>query len=122
MPNENVLLAAAISGLMLACSSSSNSDGTTGTVASGDTPIPNTQCPSGQIANPSVTNTIMGAVTEADFRTQCDAKHGIFETQPHCGGSNACRGMSYDDERQTLTEHSCKATNTCGGFSCVVCD
>jgi hypothetical protein len=61
-------------------------------------------------------------MTQDVFTSQCNARHGLFEVQPHCGGSNACRGMSYDSETKTLTEHSCRATNTCAGFSCVICD
>jgi hypothetical protein len=30
--------------------------------------------------------------------------------------------MSYDTETQTLLQHTCRATNTCAGFSCVICD
>ena len=120
---SSALLAAALGGLLAVtgCGSSS-SDGNTGTVASGDTPVPNTQCSGGYSDDPTVTQKTVAAVTQSDFEAQCAAKNGIFEIQPHCGGSNACRGMSYDSETQTLTEHSCRQTNTCGGFSCVVCD
>jgi len=56
------------------------------------------------------------------FTSQCNAENGIVEIQPHCGGSNACRGMSYDTELQTLIEHTCRSMNSCAGYSCVVCD
>jgi len=85
------------------------------------TPIPATKCESGQVPNPKVTSTVVGALTQDEFASRCAALNGIFEIQPLCGGSNSCRGMSYDSGEQTLTEHSCQATNTCAGYSCVVC-
>jgi hypothetical protein len=90
--------------------------------AYGDTPIPATACDGGVSPNPTVTSTTVGALTLGQFTSQCNTYNGIVETQPHCGGSNACRGMSYDTETQTLSEHTCRATNTCAGYSCVVCD
>ena len=145
-PNEKkpvasqALLSAALGGLLsvacmatVACSTGSSgsgassdtvsgADGSTGVTTNGDTPIPDTTCDGGVSPNPTITSTTVGAVTLAQFTAQCDAKHGIFETQPHCGGSNSCRGMSYDSNTQTLTQHSCRATNTCAGYSCIVCD
>jgi len=56
------------------------------------------------------------------FTSQCGAENGVVEIQPHCGGSNACRGMSYDTELQLLVVHTCRAMNSCAGYSCVVCD
>ena len=85
------------------------------------TPIPATKCASGRVPNPAVTSTVVGALTQDEFASRCAAQNGIFEIQPLCGGSNSCRGMSYDAGSQTLTEHSCQATNTCAGYSCVVC-
>jgi hypothetical protein len=85
------------------------------------TPIPATKCASGQVPNPAVTSTAVGALTQDEFAMRCAAQNGIFEIQPLCGGSNSCRGMSYDAGSETLTEHSCQATNTCAGYSCVVC-
>ena len=85
------------------------------------TPIPATMCASGRVPNPKVTSTVAGALTQDEFALRCAAENGIFEIQPLCGGSNSCRGMSYDSGSQTLTEHSCQATNTCAGYSCVVC-
>jgi hypothetical protein len=119
---SQALLAAALGGLLCvassACSSSSSAPVTTQ-----DTPIPATACTSGVIAHPSATSiTAVDDVTQDSFKSQCDAKNGIFETQPECGGSNACRGMSYDSKTTTLMEHTCQATNTCAGYSCVVCD
>jgi hypothetical protein len=85
------------------------------------TPIPATKCESGRVPNPQVTSTVVGALTQDEFASRCAALNGIFEIQPLCGGSNSCRGMSYDSDSQALTEHSCQATNTCAGYSCVVC-
>lgn len=61
-------------------------------------------------------------VTQASFEADCQARGGTFEIHPHCGGANACRGMSYDTDTHVLTEHTCKGLNTCAGFSCVVCN
>jgi len=61
-------------------------------------------------------------MTHDQFTAQCEAQAGIVEVQPHCGGSNSCRGMSYDVDTQTLAEHTCRATNTCAGYNCVICD
>jgi hypothetical protein len=63
----------------------------------------------------------MEVLTQQQFEDMCSARDGIFEIQPHCGGSNACRGFSYDSGTLTLTEHTCRATNQCGGWSCVIC-
>lgn len=54
------------------------------------------------------------------FTTECDARGGQVEIHPHCGGANSCRGMSYDEGTQILTQHTCKAMNTCAGYSCVI--
>lgn len=91
------------------------------TPANPHTPVPATKCASGRVSNPAVTSTVVGALTQDEFASRCTARNGIFEIQPLCGGSNSCRGMSYDSGSQTLTEHSCQATNTCAGYSCVVC-
>lgn len=91
------------------------------TPANPHTPIPATKCASGQVPQPAVTSSVVGALTQDEFASRCASLNGIFEIQPLCGGSNSCRGMSYDSGSQTLTEHSCQATNTCAGYSCVVC-
>jgi hypothetical protein len=93
-----------------------------GAPVNGDTPIPNTGCPDGVSPTPEVTSTVVGPVTQQEFEDMCSARHGIFEIQPGCGGSNAGRGFSYDSGTQKLTEHTCRATNTCAGYSCVICD
>lgn len=91
-----------------------------GTTAS---PAPNTpfECASGVSATPEVTATTAQPMTQEDFTAECTARNGVFEIEPHCGGLNHCRGMSYDTTTQTLTEHTCRGTNTCAGFSCIVC-
>jgi len=118
---SQALLAAALGGLLCVASagcSSSNS----GAATNEDTPVPNTACQS-MDPNPSVTSlTAVNDETEDVFKSQCAAKNGIFEVQPQCGGANACRGMSYDSKTQTLMEHTCRATNTCAGYSCVECN
>jgi hypothetical protein len=59
-------------------------------------------------------------MTLAKFTQVCDARHGTIELHSHCGGMNSCKGMSYDTATQILTEHTCRALNTCAGYSCVV--
>jgi hypothetical protein len=104
-----------------ATTSSSGTGGAGGATTNGDTPIPDTGCATGVVPDPMVTSSTVGALTEDEFKALCDAQGGIFEIQPHCGGSNACRGFSYDANTETLIEHTCRATNTCAGYSCVVC-
>lgn len=60
-------------------------------------------------------------VTLEAFTADCDALGGVIEIHPHCGGSNSCKGMSYDTGTKVYTEHTCKGLNTCAGFSCVLC-
>lgn len=79
-------------------------------------------CDAGVSPNPTVTKSTKVTMTREQFTADCDRRHGFFEIEPHCGGSNACRGMSYDSTTETLTEHSCRGTNTCAGYSCIVCD
>jgi len=121
---SRLLLIAALGGLLCmseACSSAS-SGGSAGTGSSNpDAPIPATGCNGGVLPNPSVTMTTTAPLTQTEFQAKCEARQGLFEVQPHCGGSNSCRGFSYDSETQVLSEHTCRGTNSCGGYSCVVC-
>lgn len=126
---SQALLSAALGGLLSLASVACGSSGASASAAAastettnGDTPIPATACDGGVSPDPTVTSTAAGALTLGQFTSQCNTLNGIVEIQPHCGGSNACRGMSYDTETQTLSEHTCRATNTCAGYSCVVCD
>jgi len=126
---SQALLSAALSGLLSLASAACDASGAnpsagaaSAETTNGDTPIPATACDGGVSPNPTVTSTTVGALTLGQFTSQCNTDNGIVEVQPHCGGSNACRGMSYDTETQTLSEHTCRATNTCAGYSCVVCD
>jgi hypothetical protein len=93
-----------------------------GTPTNPHTPIPNTECASGQVPNPMVTSSTMMVMTEQQFKDLCSQHMGIFEVQPLCGGSNACRGIAYDSGTGILTEHTCKGTNTCAGYNCVICN
>jgi len=121
---SQALLAAALGGLLCVASSGCASSSNASVPATNeDTPVPATECPSGYSTNPTVSaTTVVDGVTQESFKSQCDGKNGIFEIQPQCGGSNACRGMSYDSKTQTVSEHNCRATNTCAGYSCVVCN
>jgi hypothetical protein len=127
---SQALLAAALGGLLcvaVGCSTSSTAGSNSAagsssvSASNGDTPIPATECDGGVSPNPQVTSSAVLDLTQDQFAKQCAARNGTFEIQPHCGGSNSCRGMSYDLETTALTEHSCRATNTCAGYSCVVC-
>lgn len=59
-------------------------------------------------------------MTLEKMTADCDARGGTVETYAHCGGLNSCRGMSYDETTQVLTEHTCRGLNTCAGYGCVV--
>jgi hypothetical protein len=87
-----------------------------------DTPVPDTTCDGGVVPNPQITASAVDALTLDQFTARCQTVNGILEIQPHCSGSNACRGFSYDSETQVLVEHTCRGMNSCAGFSCVVCD
>lgn len=98
----------------------------TGSTATGatnpHTPIPDTACVDGIVPNPVVTLSTVVGITQSQFEAMCAEANGIFEIQPLCGGSNACRGFTYDTGSMTYTEHTCQHTNTCAGYNCVVCD
>lgn len=80
-------------------------------------------CDAGVDPNPHITSseTIADLTLEA-FTADCNTQNGVVEVHPHCGGVNSCRGISYDSDTDTLTEHTCRGANTCTGFSCVVCN
>jgi hypothetical protein len=59
-------------------------------------------------------------VTFASFSADCDARGGLVQTHAACAGTNSCRGVSFNKYDFVLTEHTCRALNTCGGMSCVV--
>jgi hypothetical protein len=96
------LLSAALAGLLgaAACDDGNSSDGT------------------GKILSSSVRPDL----TLEEFTEECDDQQGEVELHAHCGGVNSCKGFSYDDETFVFTVHSCKALNTCSGYSCVVPD
>lgn len=109
------LVAAALAGLLVTASGCNSSEGaaqSAGSVAA---------CDGGMPATPTITSSEVRAMTEQEFRDLCTQKGGTFEIEPHCGGLNSCRGLSYDTGTQTLTDHSCRGANTCAGFSCIVC-
>lgn len=59
-------------------------------------------------------------MTLEKFKALCESMNGTLEIHLHCGGANSCKGLSYDEVTQVLTEHTCKGMNTCKGYSCVV--
>jgi hypothetical protein len=92
-------------------------------VPDGEGPIPAIECDGGYSATPVVTSSsIVLGMTVEQFTAMCDAQNGIVEVQPHCGGLNACRGFSYDDTTNVLSVHTCRASNSCSGWNCVICD
>lgn len=80
-------------------------------------------CPSGVSDAAEITSSeVVFGLTLQQFTDECTQRGGAVEIEPHCGGENSCRGMSYDTNTQTLTEHTCKGMNTCAGYSCIICD
>lgn len=132
---SDTLLSAALGGLLCiapACASTKPlepigpTDSGTGSETASD-PLVGTDaaptCDAGVIPDASITSAmIVPSMTLDMFTSQCLAQNGMVEISPHCGASNSCRGMSYDIETETLTQHTCQGTNTCGGYSCVICD
>jgi hypothetical protein len=53
------------------------------------------------------------------FSDECRQRGGLVQMHAVCSGNNACKGVSFNKYSFTLTEHTCKAMNTCGGMSCV---
>jgi hypothetical protein len=83
--------------------------------------------PQGQAPNdePEPQGKILSSVVEPHmtfdtFKSECMQQQGKLEMHSHCGGMNSCNGFSYDTTTQVFTEHTCKALNTCSGYSCVV--
>jgi len=64
----------------------------------------------------------VGPMTVEQFTALCDKRSGTVEVMPHCGGFATAKGFSYDSTTQLLSEHTCKGTNTCAGWNCVVPD
>lgn len=102
------LVSAAIAGLLslsaLACDPGSDGEASTG---DGGTPR-------------VTASRLEPSMTLERFTADCDAQNGAVELHSHCGGFNTCQGFSYDDGTHVLSEHTCRALNTCSGYSCVV--
>ena len=114
---SHALLVAALGGLLaLTLPACSGDDTDVATAAS-------TTCETGVVADPKITSSTQVAnLTLEAFTADCDERNGAVQIHPHCGGANGCRGISYDSDTDILTEHTCRALNTCTGFSCIVCD
>lgn len=99
-PRAGRLLSAALAGLLSGGAAACGADGGEASKVIKETKIPD--------------------MTFARFTSECDARGGLVQTHAVCSGNNSCKGMSYNKYDNVLTEHSCKAANTCGGMSCVV--
>jgi cytochrome c5 len=102
------LLAAALSGLLAGCDSSSSAT----TAPTEDTPT--------SVGAKVLSVKVDSNVTTSSFTSECDARGGLVQTHAVCSGNNKCQGYSYNKWSFEWTEHTCKGLNTCGGLSCVV--
>ncbi|WP_437588538.1 MopE-related protein [Sorangium sp. So ce1000] len=67
-----------------------------------------------------------GQISLDEFSARCaesamlvgTARPGVVQVHAVCGGTNSCRGMVYQTWNE-LYEHSCRAVNSCAGWSCV---
>ena len=102
------LLQAALAGLL-----------SVGAPACGASPGSTTSAAAADAQGQITSSRVVAGLTEADFKSMCDARDGTVEVMAHCGGLASARGFSYDIETQTLSEHTCKGANTCAGWNCV---
>lgn len=56
-------------------------------------------------------------ITAEDFQKLCDERDGWAYVTAFCAGAGMCKGLSLLGT--TLTDHSCKGLNSCGGAGCV---
>src|SRR5436190_2106073 len=52
-------------------------------------------CPMDGAAPVVTCTTIVTGMTKEKFTADCDARHGVVEIPPHCGGFNTCMGFSW---------------------------
>jgi len=57
-------------------------------------------------------------ISAAEFQAMCDERNGWVYVTASCAGAGMCKGLSLLGD--TLTDHSCKGMNSCGGAGCVV--
>lgn len=126
---SNPLVAAALAGLLgVGMATACGSDGNGNVDSSGNTGGRNSaggSSSSGGESNadsgPEIYSRVLSTTPIAieDFSETCRERGGFVTTHAYCAGSNLCKGLSYADDGTTLTDHSCKAMNSCAGFSCV---
>lgn len=94
---------------------------TAGCSSKQETPASVPETVGGAVADPPhiTSSKAAGVLTVDDFTALCDERGGAVEVMPHCGGFATAKGFSYDTSTQTLSEHTCMGTNTCGGWNCV---
>lgn len=105
---SNVLLAAALAGLMAtapACSTTEKTDETQAPVDAG------VEEPFSRLLE------VDSGLSFEEFRELCDERQGWAYLTSSCAGSGMCRGLFLLDG--TLSEQSCKGMNGCGGAGCV---
>jgi len=123
---SRALLLAALGGLLGACAPAAPrpTGGDDGSVTdAGTVPEASIACEAGVSDAPSITSSnVDPSVTLDSFTSESEQRGGAVEVEPHCGGENSCRGISWDTGTETVTEHTCRGMNTCAGYSCVICD
>ena len=115
-----VLLTAALTGLMgaglVSCSTDKSSDD-----GPPQPPLAGALTEEGDESmnpQPEDNSLIISEVEVPDFSYEVWAEE--CETHASCGGTNSCKGWSFNMYNSKLMEHNCRGVNSCGGMSCVV--
>jgi hypothetical protein len=58
-------------------------------------------------------------MTVERYVADCQKSGGLVEMHAVCGGTNSCKGTSFNKWSFKIHEHTCKGVNTCGGASCL---
>lgn len=70
---------------------------------------------------PIVQEAVVGDVSFATLKANCETRGGYIQVHAACAGANDCKGFSYGDfSPGELTEHTCAGANSCTGASCVL--
>lgn len=73
----------------------------------------------GGVASDTYNNVVSDGVdiSAEEFQKMCDERDGWAYVTAFCAGAGMCKGLSLLGT--TLTDHSCKGLNSCGGAGCV---